>query len=196
MLREERADVVFRTAIVTGDPATELLQLAERERAELVASGTHGAGFVERMLVGSVATALLRRATCMVLAAQEPGAMDVARIERRLVGTAEVDEPSAWAALLAEFTERNAGRRTRLEIHDPEMGAQVEERGFALLGAAFDRRDGRVELMLGDPVDHRRHVTRSVPGATALVVTTGPDGADRALRVEHGIGRTLLTFEG
>ncbi|HZF69035.1 MAG TPA: universal stress protein [Gemmatirosa sp.] len=195
LLAERRPDVRLATAVAIGDPADQLLQLVAREEAELLAAGTHGAGFVERVLVGSVATALLRRATCMVLAAQEPNAADVARIERRMLGTAEVTDPTGWAATLAEFTHRNAGRRTRLEVNDPSIGAQVEERGFALLGAAYDRRDGRVELMLGDPVERRRHVTRTVPHVSAVAVSCDADGRDRALRVEHGSGQTLLTFE-
>jgi nucleotide-binding universal stress UspA family protein len=195
MLGERRPDVRLTTAVVIGDPADQLLELATRAGAELLAAGTHGAGFVERVLVGSVATALLRRATCMVLAAQEPNAAEVARIERRMLGTAEVTDATGWAAMLAEFTDRNAGRRTCLEVDDPTLGARVEERGFALLGAAYDRRDRRVELMLGDPVERRRHVTRTVPRVSAVTVSCDADGRDRALRIEHGAGHTLLTFE-
>jgi len=196
MLAERRPDVRLTTEVIVGEPADALLQVAAREEAELLSTGTHGAGFVERVLVGSVATALLRRATCMVLAAQEPDAAEVARIERRLLGTAEATDATGWAALLAEFTQRNAGRRTRLEVDDPHIGAQVAERGFALLGAAYDRRDGRVELMLGDPVERRRHVTRSVPRASAIAIACDDDGRDRTLRIGHGTGHTLLTFEG
>lgn len=32
-----------------------------------------------------------------------------------------------WAELLTEFTRRNAGRRTRLEINDPDPGVQQQE---------------------------------------------------------------------
>ena len=195
LLGERRADVRIVRSIVTGEPADQLLEVVAREEAQLLATGTHGAGLVERVLVGSVATALLRRATCMVLACQEPNAAEVARIERRLLGTAETTDAAGWAAMLADFSQRNMGRRTRLEIDDPSLGAQVEERGFALLGAAYDRRDGRVELMLGDPVDRARHVTRTIPRVSAVAVSCDADGHDRALRIEHGNGQTLLTFE-
>ena len=196
LLAERRPDVRVERSVVVGDPADQLLEAAARHEATLLATGTHGAGFVERMPVGSVATAILRRATCAVLACQEPSAVEVARIERRLLGTAEITDADGWPALLAEFTGRNAGRRTRLEVDDPAIGAQVSERGFALLGAAYDRRDRRVELMLGDPAENRRHVTRSIPRVTALAVQCDDEGRDRALRVEHGAGQTLLTFEG
>ena len=194
LVRDRRADVTAATVVLTGDPADEMLALADRERAELIATGTHGAGFVERMFVGSVATAILRRATCSVLACQEPPPVEVARIERRLVGTTESADSHGWAALLADFTTRNQGRRTQLEVDEPRIGAQVQERGYALLGAAWDRRDRRVELMLGIPADRERHVTRSIPRVTALAVLTGTDGRDTVLRVEHGTGQTLLTL--
>ena len=182
------------TVVVTGDPADQVLAAAERDGADLVATGTHGAGVIERMFVGSVATALLRRATASVLACQEPSAVDVARIERRLLGTTETAEPTRWAALLADFTARNAGRRAQLEVDEPRIGAQVQERGYAFLGAAYDRRDARVELMLGDPAEMLRHVTRSIPRVTAVAVLAGADGRDATLKIEHGTGQTLLTF--
>jgi hypothetical protein len=196
MLRERRADLAIETRVVTGEPADEVLALAERDGADLIATGTHGAGALERMFVGSVATALLRRATASVLACQEPSAVDVARIERRLLGATECAEPTRWAALLADFTTRNTGRRAQLAVDEPRIGAQVQERGYAFLGAAYDRRDGRVELMLGDPADMLRHVTRSIPRVTAITVQAAPDGRDATLRIEHGTGQTLLTFTG
>ena len=50
-----------------GDPATELLAFAASVNADLIATGSHGHGVVTRMLIGSVATKLVRLATCSVL---------------------------------------------------------------------------------------------------------------------------------
>jgi nucleotide-binding universal stress UspA family protein len=63
------------THLLKGDPASEILRLAERVSADLIVAGTHGAGFLERMLIGSVATRLVRGATCSVLVVP-PGAGD------------------------------------------------------------------------------------------------------------------------
>jgi nucleotide-binding universal stress UspA family protein len=52
-----------------GDPASELLRFAESLHLGLVAAGSHGAGFLGRLLMGSVSTRLLRGATRMVLIA-------------------------------------------------------------------------------------------------------------------------------
>lgn len=57
----------IRTHTVPGPPAAQLLRLAEETGADLVAAGSHGRGFVGRLLMGSVSTALVRRAKCSVL---------------------------------------------------------------------------------------------------------------------------------
>lgn len=196
-----RRDVTIGTAILVGDPAEEIVDYATRVGADLVAVGSHGAGFVERLLVGSVATEILRRtsgalAACSVLAAPERGVLESAEIERQLAGTTETLDPSEWRLALEGFTRRNEGRRAVLEVDDPGLGAQAALRGYALVGATYDQRDRRAELMFGDP-DHRgRHLTRSIGPVSSIAVLTAADGRDVALRVEHGKGQTLVTFGG
>jgi nucleotide-binding universal stress UspA family protein len=52
-----------------GDAAREMLRLAESLGADLIAAGSHGAGFFGRILIGSVSTCLVRSAKQMVLIA-------------------------------------------------------------------------------------------------------------------------------
>lgn len=52
-------DTVLRVAV--GDPAHEILAAAAAVRAGLVVMGTHGAGRVARLLMGSVADKVLRQ---------------------------------------------------------------------------------------------------------------------------------------
>lgn len=59
--------------VVDGDPVPELLDLAGRLPADLIAAGSHGRGFLRRLLLGSVSTGLLRRAGCPVLLAPPRG---------------------------------------------------------------------------------------------------------------------------
>jgi len=54
---------------LTGDPAREILAFAKRVGADLIATGSHGYQVVERILIGSVATKLLRASHCSVLLA-------------------------------------------------------------------------------------------------------------------------------
>src|SRR5690606_33304568 len=55
--------------LIEGDPAEQVLDLADRVGADLIATGSHGMGFLGRLLLGSVSTRILRGATCAVLVA-------------------------------------------------------------------------------------------------------------------------------
>ncbi len=58
--------------MVTGDPARSIVQVAEEEGVDLIVMGTHGRGGINRLLMGSVAEAVVRRAKCPVLTLKEP----------------------------------------------------------------------------------------------------------------------------
>lgn len=57
----------IETRVLEGRIVRELLSIADREQADLIALGTHGAGAVERFFVGSVAAGVLRDAPCSVM---------------------------------------------------------------------------------------------------------------------------------
>ena len=65
-------NVSFEHRLLSGDPATEILHLAEEEDVSLIVLGTHGRTGLSRMLMGSVAEAIVRRAKCPVLTIKEP----------------------------------------------------------------------------------------------------------------------------
>lgn len=185
-------DVNVADIILTGDPAKELLGYAQRVAADLVATGSHGHGFVSRLIVGSVTTKLLRTATCCVLVTPA----DSLHLDRHRVdtnATLNLDR-SRWIEVLDDFTRRNAGRRTRLEVDDPELGAQPQEEDYPLLGITFDPVDGRVEIMLGELGAGEPHLSRSVAEVKTLDVMTDRDDRDLALRLCHGSGQTILSL--
>lgn len=61
------AGVRVEQVTLSGRPAGALLALAEKENADLIVCGTRGAGLVERLLLGSVATRLMRHSTRSLL---------------------------------------------------------------------------------------------------------------------------------
>jgi nucleotide-binding universal stress UspA family protein len=63
------------SVMLQGDPAIELLAFASTVGADAIATGSHGHGFVTRMIVGSVTTRILRCATCSVLCVPYAAAM-------------------------------------------------------------------------------------------------------------------------
>ena len=62
------AGITVDTVTVRGDPAPALLAFAQQSNADLVAVGTQRHSFFERLVVGSVATRVLRTARVAVLA--------------------------------------------------------------------------------------------------------------------------------
>lgn len=60
------------TIVLTGDPGPALCQLADSGGYDLVVVGSHGSGFLKRVLVGSVSHHLLHHGPCPVLVVPHP----------------------------------------------------------------------------------------------------------------------------
>ena len=60
--------------MVTGDPATEIVRVAKEEGVDLIVMSTHGRSGLTRVLMGSVAELVVRRAECPVLTFKQPAA--------------------------------------------------------------------------------------------------------------------------
>jgi len=61
------AGMQVQQMMLSGSPAAALLELADRKNADLIVAGTHGAGLMQRLFVGSVATRLMRHSTRSLL---------------------------------------------------------------------------------------------------------------------------------
>jgi len=55
-----------------GDDATEILNVAAETGADLIVMGTHGRGGLSRLVMGSVAERVMRKAPCPVLTVRAP----------------------------------------------------------------------------------------------------------------------------
>lgn len=65
-------DVPFRRKFIVGSPADELVRYAKENDIDLVVMGTHGRTGLTRLLMGSVAEAVVRRSGCPVLTIKQP----------------------------------------------------------------------------------------------------------------------------
>ena len=67
------SNVRVQKMILRGNPAAALLELGDKVDADLIVAGTHGAGFVQRLIVGSVATRLMRHSnrSLLIVSARE-----------------------------------------------------------------------------------------------------------------------------
>jgi nucleotide-binding universal stress UspA family protein len=66
-LRAPDPQVGVEHRLAEGEPATEILKVAQEVNADLIVMGTHGRTGIGRLLLGSVAEQVLRKALCPVL---------------------------------------------------------------------------------------------------------------------------------
>lgn len=189
------AGIRIERVTLRGNVSRTILEFAESVDADLLVAGSHGRGAIRRLIVGSVATRLLRETPCSILIVPRAAEAYLAGEPTEVVpDSAMLPVTSDWAPRLSAFTRRNAARRVVLEIDDPEIGSQAEATDYPFLGADFDHQTGRVEIMLGDPELGGRHLTHSVSGVTSIDVLADSSNRDTILRLAHGSGQTLLTF--
>jgi nucleotide-binding universal stress UspA family protein len=62
----------LETKMLEGDPKREICRLAKESGCDLIVMGTHGRGGVGRLLMGSVAEEVMRKAHCPVLTVKMP----------------------------------------------------------------------------------------------------------------------------
>lgn len=65
-------NVAYDHKLLVGNPADAIVHEAEAENADLIVMGTHGRTGLTRLLMGSVAEAVVRRAKCPVLTVKQP----------------------------------------------------------------------------------------------------------------------------
>lgn len=58
--------------VLQGDAATEIVRVANEEKADMIVMATHGRTGLGRLLMGSVAEAVVRRANCPVFTLRHP----------------------------------------------------------------------------------------------------------------------------
>jgi nucleotide-binding universal stress UspA family protein len=71
-LRQAEPDVTMECRLADGDPVAEILRAATQNNCDLIVLGTHGRTGFRRLLLGSVAEQVLRRAPCPVLSVNVP----------------------------------------------------------------------------------------------------------------------------
>jgi nucleotide-binding universal stress UspA family protein len=103
--------------VVEGHPATTIVHRAETLAADLLVMGTHGAGAVRRLLLGSVTEHVLRRAACPVLTVPPRVHGTAAAHFTRVVAAVDFSECSLKALEAAAALAREGhGRLTMLHV--------------------------------------------------------------------------------
>ncbi|MCC6508642.1 MAG: universal stress protein [Pirellulaceae bacterium] len=66
-IKPSDASVPAEHHLLAGDPATEIVRVADEEGVDLIVVGSHGRTGLYRMLMGSVAESIVRSANCPVV---------------------------------------------------------------------------------------------------------------------------------
>lgn len=188
------AGVEVKAVAREGKPAERVLDYAKAHHADLLAAGRHGLNILQRLMVGSETTVMLRDAGRSVLVAPEPPLAVRDRLRLALAGMSHSTQPAEWQSELDAFTERNHGRRVALDLEDFVFGARIVETGLELVCATYDPASADIELTVADPTRADHRITRIVGGVDAVDVTSAVAGRDLGLRLRHAGGRTSLTF--
>lgn len=113
-----------------GAAADEILCEAEAIGADLIVLGTHGRTGLRRLLAGSVAEAVLRRARCSVLAMRSPTPRHVLGEIRSILCPTDFSDLAADALRVARYLARDQGSRLVL-LHVTSNGITAE--GMAVM---------------------------------------------------------------
>jgi nucleotide-binding universal stress UspA family protein len=71
-LRPRDSKVPVEHRLVQGDAATEILSVADETKCDVIVLGTHGRTGLGRLLMGSVAEQVVRKAACPVVTVKTP----------------------------------------------------------------------------------------------------------------------------
>jgi nucleotide-binding universal stress UspA family protein len=183
------------TRMLHGDVAATLLAHARDRFVGLVACGGRRHSFLERVLLGSVSTELIRRTEwpLLVVPARAQDEADDAR--PAMGGVVESWDTSAGPGLIERCGRRNGGRPTQLRFRTASpQGVGSIEQGYRLLDASFDRAATRAEIVLGDAESSGSQVSHRVSNVCAVMVSTDASGRDTALRLDTASGRCTVTL--
>lgn len=183
--------VTVETVTLEGNPAEEIVKFGRTARADLIVTGSSGAGLIDRLLVGSTARGVMRGAHSGVLAVRPPEHLNV---PYGLLTPAKAVLPSdQWKIELDDFGKRNMGRLMRLDIEDADCGGHTQVDGYPLSGIVYDPNQRQLSITVGTCDEAPVQLTRNIGGVESVEILRDVHGRDWTLRVAHAGGQTLLT---
>ena len=100
----------------------------------------------------------------------------------------------AWASELSEFSRRNAGRSTILEIRQPNLGVREEEAGYALQGVTFDEAENCISVFVGGDTPSSPRLSHISKNPRRVEILHRSDGQDEALHIKDRRRSMLLAL--
>ena len=171
------------TWIQRGEPADIILQVAQREGADLIVVGNKGMGKATRFRLGSVPDRTAHYADCDLLIVDTTGALAAGQAgpkayRRIVIGTDGSPTASEAARKGLELAMRLGSSVTLVYVGDPLLGAITLEQTAALApeGVEADQR-----VVQGDPAEELCRIAVDTEGDLVVVGNKGMSGARRFL---------------
>jgi nucleotide-binding universal stress UspA family protein len=82
-LRTSHSNIEIEYVLAEGKPAQEINRIARETDADLIVMGTHGRTGLDRLLMGSVAEHVVRKAPCRVITVREKASDEGAEVGER-----------------------------------------------------------------------------------------------------------------
>lgn len=119
----EFADVRVKTVVREGDPATEIVSVANEERADLIVLATHGYGGFRRFLLGSVAAKVLSDSAVPVLTSAHLDESSGQREIQSVLLAVDMDDRGPLLMKAAAGIARQFGAKLHVVHASPDDGA-------------------------------------------------------------------------
>lgn len=197
------AGIPVRSLVLEGEPASMILEEARRVPESLVVIGTHGNSGFEKLVLGSVAEKVLRKAPCPVLTVpREPEEGPAAAIPFGRILAAIDFSPSSEAAFdtALDFAEASGAAVTAVhvarelpEAEAPEMihfnvpeyrlliEKEARERLRAFVGERGRGLKVEVRIMAGKPWRRILHLAHEIAADLVVLGVQGRSAADLLL---------------
>lgn len=194
-LLPEPPGIAVETSLLRGAPSETLLGFAREQVVDVIACGRRRHSLVERILVGSVSSALVRRAPCSVLVAPERPYDKELDDASWMTGVRVSRDRDEWPELIRGVSQRNAGRRAQLvmEGERPE-GIESIEKGYSFLAAEYEPKDQKVNIVLGDRDTPGSQLAHHIAGLREVEMVADSTGRDTKLQLDAAPGRCVLSF--
>jgi nucleotide-binding universal stress UspA family protein len=188
-------DVEYQTS--AGDPPDAILRMAREIGSDLIVMGTHGLTSLRRLLVGSVAVAVLRGARCPVLALRSGGRPGGHEQIRLILHPTDFSAGAEAARRVARSLARDHGARLVLlhVVPLPVLG-QAEMTAALDVGVYSDALEATRELVDGPDLKYPVETSLARGPAPEEIVRVGREiGCDLIVMGTHGrtgLGRLLM----
>ena len=192
--RARKQGVSARTMLLEGSAYIEIVKFAESEGADLIVMSTTGKKGVEKLLIGSTAQKVVRKAPCPVLTVPTPGRESVSF--KNLLVLTDLSGLSALALpYVKDISQEFDSRITALHIMEAEFELDPDEQGLLIsaiqsamediiikdMGKVFDDEVEKVVVKAEDPLSGLQKFASENPVDLVIMTTHGRTGLSRVL---------------